>query len=591
MLVSKFWTLLLALAAGAMLAVVLLARDVVNRERVENVTAILYKELAKTDIAFNLHARKRLDVLLSVAVDPDVRSALMAASASPEKVEKIQEKLLGTLRQRNDALGKYRGDMLIGLDIRGNVVAQVGLRERATGYGFRGFPAVQAALRGYIRDDVWKINTEVFLIAARPVIEQGRYVGAVVHAVKISDRLATELSPSGVQLAFFAANTMVAVGSPTGEGVIKADGPFLAKPLDAVLASKPFKEKGYSEIQRIDTQMQEFMAVYSLVKGEAAKNEVGFALVTPVHTMAAPTEFYEKAGKQDIEALPKVSLIAGIVLAALFGWMWNWLEGQRPITRLYRHVKALEKSDPKDQLNIYKFGRRVRKVAVAINTVFDYKAKALLASMEGKGKSIDSILGSQDGARLSSASFKFVEAKADDIPAAPPPTGSVKKIEPPSKPPTPRAGTPAAPAPVSMPVTGVHAPPPPSSSATGVHAPPPPPSSSGTGVHAPPMPGARLKTTGAYPPPTAAAGPVVVPESGPTNEQEEQVYFHQIYEEFVALKRKLGEPVEQLTFDRFEGTLKKNRDTLVARYNCRFVKFQVYEKDGKASLKATPVKV
>jgi hypothetical protein len=105
------------------------------------------------------------------------------------------------------------------------------------------------------------------------------------------------------------------------------------------------------------------------------------------------------------------------------------------------------------------------------------------------------------------------------------------------------------------------------------------------------VPGARLKTTAAYPSAAGSAGQVVVPESGPTNEQEEQVYFHQIYEEFVALKRKLGEPVEQLTFDRFEGTLKKNRDTLVAHYNCRFVNFQVYEKDGKASLKATPVKV
>jgi hypothetical protein len=89
---------------------------------------------------------------------------------------------------------------------------------------------------------------------------------------------------------------------------------------------------------------------------------------------------------------------------------------------------------------------------------------------------------------------------------------------------------------------------------------------------------------GAPPPPAPhAAAPLPTPE-------EEQAYFRKIHGEFVALKQKLGEPVDQLTFERFEVTLKKNRDALVARYGCKVVQFQVYEKDGKASLKATPVK-
>ena len=36
--------------------------------------------------------------------------------------------------------------------------------------------------------------------------------------------------------------------------------------------------------------------------------------------------------------------------------------------------------------------------------------------------------------------------------------------------------------------------------------------------------------------------------------------------------------------------LRKNKEQLVAKYNCRTVRFQVYVKDGKAALKATPVK-
>ncbi|MBN2714660.1 MAG: cell division protein FtsK, partial [Deltaproteobacteria bacterium] len=87
-------------------------------------------------------------------------------------------------------------------------------------------------------------------------------------------------------------------------------------------------------------------------------------------------------------------------------------------------------------------------------------------------------------------------------------------------------------------------------------------------------------------PPPGSSG-VHPNSSAPANED---AYFRQVHEEFVALKKKLGEPVDGLTFDRFEVTLKKNRDALVARYGCKSVKFNVYEKDGKASLKAIPVK-
>jgi hypothetical protein len=34
----------------------------------------------------------------------------------------------------------------------------------------------------------------------------------------------------------------------------------------------------------------------------------------------------------------------------------------------------------------------------------------------------------------------------------------------------------------------------------------------------------------------------------------------------------------------------RNREQLVKKYQCRTVRFQVYEKDGKAALKATPVR-
>jgi hypothetical protein len=69
-----------------------------------------------------------------------------------------------------------------------------------------------------------------------------------------------------------------------------------------------------------------------------------------------------------------------------------------------------------------------------------------------------------------------------------------------------------------------------------------------------------------------------------------QNYFEQVYEEFIALKKTCGEPTENLTFERCANKLRQNEDALIAKHACKSVKFQVYEKDGKAALKASPVK-
>ena len=63
-----------------------------------------------------------------------------------------------------------------------------------------------------------------------------------------------------------------------------------------------------------------------------------------------------------------------------------------------------------------------------------------------------------------------------------------------------------------------------------------------------------------------------------------------VYQEFIRTKQQCGEPTEGLTFEKFQQTLKKNRDALMQRHGCKRVKFSVYVKEGRASLKATPVR-
>ncbi|HEX8106416.1 MAG TPA: MXAN_5187 C-terminal domain-containing protein, partial [Kofleriaceae bacterium] len=67
-------------------------------------------------------------------------------------------------------------------------------------------------------------------------------------------------------------------------------------------------------------------------------------------------------------------------------------------------------------------------------------------------------------------------------------------------------------------------------------------------------------------------------------------YFKQIFDQFVSVKRRCNEPTAGLVYERFAEKLVKNREDLMLRTGCRDVRFTVYVKDGKAALKATPVK-
>jgi hypothetical protein len=65
--------------------------------------------------------------------------------------------------------------------------------------------------------------------------------------------------------------------------------------------------------------------------------------------------------------------------------------------------------------------------------------------------------------------------------------------------------------------------------------------------------------------------------------------FRQVYRDFIETKQACGESTDGITYDKFSGKLRSNRQQLIQRYSCKTVKFQVYVKDGKAALKATPV--
>jgi HAMP domain-containing protein len=137
-------------------------------------------------------------------------------------------------------------------------------------------------------------------------------------------------------------------------------------------------------------------------------------------------------------------------------------------------------------------------------------------------------------------------------------------------------GAAAAPAPSNAPLNGTVP-----SQPTPLPFPPPAPQRTGTARFEAAEPlAAQTPLRVATPPPAPAPAPPEAEEAG----------WQGVYQDFLKVREECGESLEGLTWDRFRQKLRKNRDSLVQKYACRTVRFQVYVKEGKAALKATPVR-
>jgi hypothetical protein len=91
------------------------------------------------------------------------------------------------------------------------------------------------------------------------------------------------------------------------------------------------------------------------------------------------------------------------------------------------------------------------------------------------------------------------------------------------------------------------------------------------------------------PPAAEPEAPAAEPEAAADSDPDE-THWRETYDQFVELKAQLGEPADRLSFEKFAAKLKKNRSDLVAKHNCKGVRFSVYEKDGKAAIKASAIR-
>ena len=70
----------------------------------------------------------------------------------------------------------------------------------------------------------------------------------------------------------------------------------------------------------------------------------------------------------------------------------------------------------------------------------------------------------------------------------------------------------------------------------------------------------------------------------------DEAHWRETFDKFKEMKAELGEPADKISFEKFSAKLRKNRADLLAKHNCKGVRFSVYEKDGRAAIKASAIR-
>ncbi|HVY45331.1 MAG TPA: MXAN_5187 family protein [Minicystis sp.] len=579
MLLSRFWYVVLALALGGAAFTMFTAAQMYNHAGSRAMSDALTADSSAVDWYLRDDSRKRSSELIPITLNPDLAAGLAKASAAADEkgVREVRDKVRTALKASEAKIpADMKFDALWAVDANGRVIAAVGF-EHQEDWELGGFAVVADALHGWIRDDAWIWNGRIYRVVARPVEEKagGEPVGALVGAKIVDDNFARSVSHrTGAAVGFYADGVRVASGAP--EGFDKANLDLITQDLKHLETNKDYKEKGRSEVRVIGEHLG---VVYARLPGEAWDLGAGYAVGRLAVSVGSPFDFVTQADVTDKQKVPTglVALIA--LVAALAGLVFTFFEHTRPIQVFRREVTRLAKGEI-DALQPSRFSGPYKKLAADLNDGIDKVAAK--GGVPRKAADLESVLGplpaqpqmsafsvpgGPEGAAPSSEARPQLPKPAPSGRGAPRLRQSQGGVR------GPEGLEDAEPISISgISVSGI----------SGVHG----PVAGGSGPHRAPPPPPR-RSSGEM---AAAGGEVSGAGPAPADGFDENADWQRVYEEFLATKKQCGEPTANLTFEKFKGTLQRNKDALVARHACARVKFTVYVKEGKAALKASPVK-
>lgn len=592
MLLSRFWYAILGVATAAAIALLYISIHQHNRLRESDTRMIIDHDRDIVDWYLRIDARRRLDALAIVSIDDQVRNNIVKANAQDKVASEVREPLKKRLTElatkfsgliKDEGRGGQNPVMLFAVDSRGRVVAHVNF-DRASSvkdetFELGGFPVVADALHGWLRDDTWVFDRDsIYRVVARPVVaaEGAPPAGAVVALRRVDDGFAKNIvDRTEAPVVFY-------VVSPEGEGVKviaravpeKADVSFEGFTVDLKLltADKTYMENGASSLKQIGPMTMAF----SRLIGMSWESGAGYAVARKVTAIADPSALLAGADETDKKAVPVLLVVGVALLGLLIGLGGTYVEHSMPLNKLLNESRKFAKGD-QDSLPLARLAGPYRKIGQDVNEGLE-RVIAKGGGASRKAADLEQIIGPVPAApQMSAFSFGMAQDAAPAPSSGPKPGGGdlfpnlgpaasmdSSPARPPAKPvaPPPKPAMPA-PAPASA-----------------MASQPIPDMSDGEEDDATMVQKIPDELMAA-----AKSGEVRAIESA-----DELVQWRQTFDEFVAMRQKCGEPTTGLSFEKFQVQLRKNKEQLVKQYSCKRVKFTVYEKEGKAALKATPIK-
>jgi hypothetical protein len=595
MIASRFWLGLLGLSLSTAALVAYLAVSMHDRLGVRLAAEGLSADSRVVSWYLKNSAREAAAQLIRFAGNDSVARSLSGTSRA-EHADDIdagtRRQLKGTLAKIAQELPKDEAfDAVFAVSQSGEVVASFGFDQASDPeFELGGYPVVADALHGYVRDDTLLLD-RIYRVVARPVeFELGQLpAGAIVGLRVVDDRFAAELSEkTGAAVAFYAAGRRVALGAPatfdrSGLDQIVTDLPSLEKDTD-------YRDKGRTNVHPFADGLA---VVYARLPGEAWRLGIGYAVARQAPRVLGIGGVLKQADAKDKEAVSSLLLLGIAVFSIGIGMGLIFVEYTMPLGAFRRQVKALSGGSI-SQLTVERMRGPFRQLSLDLNLALDRVPRSSVG---------------EDGGAIA---VGFDQVFGDAAPASTPMTAFGV---PGSMPPGSFAGVPTSSAvgasqygqQVTAAVGGFDFAPSGSAALASARGAIPPRRTTRSGAEVFPMnAGAAavafppaLPEPEFSPPPQRVAPPDMrnaavaqsaAEPSAANGDGDHEPEWMQVYHDFVRLKQDCGEAVEGFTFERFTQTLRKNRDTLMREHGVQRVHFSAYVKQGRAALKAKPVR-
>jgi hypothetical protein len=608
MFLSKIWFILIALVSAVAVTFALVAPS----PAVRKLEALEGQRLDRAQYAaeemFKVDAHKWIDRVSKLGRDAIISESLDAASRGSGEYTVIHRTIQDRFRTLIPDLASGGIEEIVALDNKGRVIARVGGdNEKEYGDYIAGAEVVADALRGYLSDDVWGVGGKLERVAGAPVLSKAkdRIVGALYVGAETGPAFVERLKKNlDVDVALLLRGKVIASTREASQ----VDG------LPTLIAqhTKDIETLTRTRALPLVAGADKLLVVAAPFAGQAGEQQAYYALIGEQPAKSDLKALLTNVSTDDLkwDRFPWVPL--GLVTFAMIavGLFLQRVEIESPLGKLRRELQRLASGDIQ-RIEDSRYGGKIGGLARDVNAAVERFTHAPTPRSEMTGKDLNAILGPSGAGNtfdLPAAGSAF--SGGTPAPAFPAPGfASPGFVSPGFAPPAPSTfgSPPPPPSSFAPPPLPTFSPPPPAAFSAPL---PQPFSAAGLG-------GGGGTLTGMAKPDLRAAAPWTqqlpagalsdadadaeaadrqMPDGEATRvvpydlQEEEDAHFRHVFDDFVETKRSCGESTAGLTQLKFLQKLRDNKNALVAKHGCRTVRFSVYVKDGKAALKATPIR-